>query len=220
MRDWNAHALAHLSSLRVAPARKSELALELGAHLEEFYADLRSRGMPEEQAYLETCAQAGNWRELCDEIFASTKEVTMLDRIKQIWVPAAVTFVFAYAALMCLEVYMNRGYLTHTSKPRGLAFFLPWFLLLPFIGAASGYISRHAKGEGWRVYLAASFPALVIAGVFLAYYVLFVAAGPQRPTANPAAFVWMLFAWAILPGLILCSGAALQGLLAKRTNIA
>jgi hypothetical protein len=219
VRDWTAYALTHLNSLRIAPARKQEVARELSGHLAEFYEELRSRGIPEQQAFLETCAQVGNWAELCDGVLATNKEVSMLDRIKQIWLPASVTFVFAYAALMFLEVARTRWMAPHVSGPRGVAFYLPWFLALPLVGAASAYMSRRAQAHGWRVYLAASFPSLVIAGVFWTLFVLYVMAGPQRPSANPAAFARMLFDWAILPALVLCVGVALQGVLGKRATI-
>lgn len=217
MRDWHAYALAHLDSLPLAPGRKLDVALELGEHLAEFYAELRSRGIPEERAFFETCAQAGDWEELCRGIYAATKEESMLDRMKQIWGPAIVTFVFAYSALMFLEVARNRGLLSHASAPRSPLFYLPWFLLLPFVGAASAYMSRRARGDGWRVYLAASFPVLVLGLVFLVLFASVVAMNPQRLTANPTAFVFLLFDWVVLPSLALCAGVALQGLLGRRT---
>jgi hypothetical protein len=218
VRDWNTYALAHLSSLRLATANKKAVALELGEHLEEFYAALRSRGVPEEQAFLQTCAQAGNWEELCDGIFAANKEVTMLDRIKQIWGPAAVTFIFGYAALMILDAARIRGVMSRAHEPRSLAYYLPWLLLLLPIGAAGAYMSRYARGDGWRVYLATSFPVLVFAGVLLILIATVAATDPQRLAANPKALVLLLANWVALPGLALCSGAALQGLLGTQPS--
>jgi hypothetical protein len=218
VRDWNACALDRLSSLRIADDRKRDLALELGEHLEELYADLRSRGVPEEQAYLETCARVGNWEELNNGIFTATKEATMVDRIKQIWMPAAVTFVLGYAALMILDVTRARGVMSHANRPRGLAIYLPWLLLLTVIGAAAAYMSRHARGEGWRVYLAASFPALAFGAVLLGLIAMVGATEPQRLSANPAALVLLLVNWVALPGLALCAGAALQGLVGGRAT--
>jgi len=214
VRDWNVYARAHLNSLRLAPAQKEEIALELGEHLEEFYAALRSRGVTEEQAFSETCAQVGKWKELCDGIFAATKEVSMFDRIKRIWIPAAVTFIFAHAALM----FLTSGPWTHQGETHSLVFYLPWFLVLPFVGGASAYMSRHARGDGWSVYFAASFPALAVAAVFLVFFAVVVAMNPQRLNAHPASLLAMLFDWAVLPGFALCVGGALQGLLARGTS--
>ncbi len=143
----------------------------------------------------------------------------MLERIKQIWVPAAVTFIFGYAALMILDVARARGAMSHVYQPRGLAIYLPWLLLLVVIGAAAAYMSRHARADGWRVYLAASLPAWAFGAVMLGLVGLVAATEPQRLSSNPAALVLLLVSWVLLPAVALCSGAGLQGLLARRNAV-
>jgi hypothetical protein len=202
MRDRAAYARDHLVWVPVPAGEKHRVAVELGAHLEEFYADLRAQGIPDEEAFTQTCDRAGDWEELGRGIVAALQEESMRDRIWQIWLPAVSTFVSSYVVLALLE----RAGIRPVS----------WLLLLPFVGAASAYLSRRARGHGWRVYLGASFPVLVLGVLFLILFSSVVALNPHGLYPKAIAFAGVMLGWVVLPGAALCAGAALQGL--RRTQ--
>jgi hypothetical protein len=212
MHDWRAHARDHLGSLCGSRADEEEVELELAGHLEEFYEALRAKGMPEEKAFSETCARAGDWEELRSGIVGAMKEETMHDRIKQIWIPAAVTFFASYFVLALFEWVGIRFLISHPGEPRGVVFYLPWLLFLPLTGAAGAYLSRRAQGDGWRVYLAASFPVLVLGALFLTIFLVVFAMNPQGLHTKAASLVTVMVGWVVLPGIALCMGVALQGI--------
>jgi hypothetical protein len=213
MPDWRAYARNRLGSLCSARADEEEVVCELAGHLEECYAALRAKGMPEEEAFSETCARTGNWEELRTGIVSAIQEGTMHDRIKQIWVPALVTLFSSYIVLALLQWAGTRPMISHPGEPRGVVFYLPWLFLLPLIGAIGAYLSRRAQGDGWRVYLAASLPALALGAFFLLLFPLTFAINRQVPLQTKGtALVTMMVGWVVLPGIALCMGVALQGL--------
>ncbi len=212
MHDWHAYARDHLGSLYLSTAHEEQVALELAGHLEELYTILRANGMSDEEAFSETCARAGNWEQLRSGIVGAMREETMHDRIKQIWIPAAVTFFASYFALALFEWVRIRFLISHPGEPRGGVFYLPWLLLLPVTGATGAYLSRRAQGDGGRVYLAASFPVLVLGALFLTIFLVVFAINPQGRHTKATALAKVMVGWVLLPGIALCTGVALQGL--------
>jgi len=218
MPDWRAHVRDHLGSLRHVRAEEEEVVCELAGHLEECYAALRAKGMPEEEAFSETCARAGNWEELRSGIVSAIEEGTMNDRVKQIWVPGLVTLLSSYVVLTLFQRIGVRPMVLHPGEPRGVVLYLPWLFLLPLIGAVGAYLSRRALADGWRVYLAASLPALALGAFFLLLFPLAFALDRQVPLhIKGTALVAMMVGWVALPGIALCLGVALQGLSKRRT---
>ncbi len=213
MPDWRAYVRDHLGSPCHARAEKEEVVSELAGHLEECYAALHTKGMPEEAALSETCARAGNWEELRRGIISAMEEGTMHDRVKQIWVPGLVTLLSSYIVLALLQWAGTRPMISHPGEPRGVVFYLPWLFLLPLIGAVGAYLSRRAQGHGWRVYLAASLPALALGAIFLLLFALAFALDRHVPLqVKGTTLVAMMGGWVVLPGIALCAGVALQGL--------
>src|SRR5580658_6020084 len=200
MRDWQAYARDQLGWPRLRPGEEDDVAVELAAHLEDFYADLRIQGIPDEEAFAQTCARAGNWQQLRKEIVDATQEESMHDRIKQIWLPALATFISSYLVLVLLERARIRPPFERSAEPHGAVYFLPWLLLLPLIGAASAYLSRRAHGRGWRVYLGASFPVLVLAVLLLILFSSIVAQNPHGLQTKANAFASVMLGWVALPG--------------------
>jgi hypothetical protein len=216
MPDWHAYVRDHLGPLRLPPGEEQHVAVELGEHLEEFYADLRAQGVGDEEAFARTCARAGDWEELRKGILRATQEEPMHDRIRQIWLPAVVTFISSYVVLALLERAGIHPPFEHPGQGRGVVFYLPWLLLLPFIGATSAYLSRRARGDGWRVYLGASFPVLVLGALFLLLFSIVAALNPHGLYTKATAFGGIMLGWVVLPGCALCAGAALQGLRSRQ----
>jgi hypothetical protein len=210
MRDWRAYVNERLGSERLE--QMADVVDELAAHLEECHAALRARGLPEEEAYAWACVQAGNWEELRRKVISAKQEGTIMDRVRQIWVPSLVTLLASFS-LMALVIRAGiQPIVSHAGGPRGIILYLPWLLLLPVIGAAGAYLSRRAQGSGWRVYLAGAFPALAILVALL--FTL-----PFRLVIDPyvvhdfqlRALVSIFLSWTILPGIALCVGVALEG---------
>jgi hypothetical protein len=210
MRDWRAYINEHLRSVRID--QKRDLADELAAHLDECYSALRARGLPEEEAYAQTCLRVGKWNELREAIESLRWEETMTDRVKQIWIPSLVTLFTSFAAMAVVIWAGVQPIVSHAGEPRGIILYLPWLLVLPVIGAVGGYLSRRAQGSGWRVYLAGTFPAVAILCIFAMVL-------PFRLVIDPyvvhdfqlTALVSMTLSWVILPGIALCIGVALEG---------
>jgi hypothetical protein len=212
MRDWDAFVKQHLGSSQIADAE--DVARELAGHLEEYYEALRAQGLPEEEAFLRTCAETGNWKELRRGIISAKKEGAMIDRVRQIWAPSLVTLSASVAA-MALFIWTGIPPISwHLGKARGVELYLPWLLLLPLIGAAGGYMSRRSQGAKWQIYLGGTFPALAIAAIFgLTFPFVALYVDPKVvPGCNLASLAAMTVSWVILPGIALCIGVALQGL--------
>src|SRR5208282_4833455 len=106
MRDWRAYVRENLGSLQIDQSVAEEVAGELAGHLEERYEALRAQGLPEEEAFLRTCAEAGNWKDLRRGVISAKKEGTMSDRVRQIWVPSLVTL---YASVAAMGLFIWAG---------------------------------------------------------------------------------------------------------------
>ncbi len=219
MPDWHAYVQDHLGSLSASRSGEEgeEVERELAAHLEEFYAALLANGTPEVEAFAQTCARAGNWQQLRSGIIAAKQERTMRDRVRQIWLPGLIAFMASYFVLCLLQRAGARPLYSHPGEPVGVIFYLPWLFLLPLVGAAAGYLSRRAQGNGWRVYLASCVPVLALATLFLVLFpVSFIVDKQVPPQAKVTTLVTLMFGWVLLPGVALCAGVALQGLRKSR----
>ena len=217
MRDWEAYVRRRLGSLRDTRGGEEGVVRELAGHLEECYAAFRAQGVPEEQAFSQTCEQAGNWGELRRGIVLAIQGGTMRERVRQIWMPGLVTLLSAYMVLAILQWAGTRPLASHPGEPRGIVFYVPWLLLLPLTGAVGGYLSRRARGSGWRVYFAASFPALALGLFFLLLFPLTFIMDRQIPLEiKGTALAAFMVGWVTLPGLLLSVGVALQGMWTMR----
>jgi hypothetical protein len=216
MRDWRAYVNERLGSERMA--QRAEVADELAAHLEECYSTLRAEGLPEEEAYAWTCVRAGDWEQLRREMISAKQEGTIMDRVRQIWVPSLVTLLASFGSMAVLIGAGVQPIVSHPGEPRGIILYLPWLLALPLIGAAGAYLSRRAQGSGWRVYLAGAFPALAILTAVLLILPFRLAIDPYVVhDFETRALASVILSWTILPGISLCTGVALEGLRKSRT---
>jgi len=128
---------------------------------------------------------------------------TVNARTATFWLPALVSLT---AAMLCLTVSTRAG-LQPRFVARGVAtlvVYVPWLLMLPFCGAAGGYLSRRAGGERGACLAAGVFPviAMTILVGFLTLIGKFVYSKPQW-----IHFSMGLLLGAILPGLALLLGA-------------
>jgi len=143
----------------------------------------------------------------------------MSDRIRQLWVPGLVTLLLANVALTVMQRLHVEPLLISVGKYWMLCVYVPWLLILPMVGAVGGFLARRARSHGWHVYLAAAFPALVIAGLFLV--ILPLARLFDRDVSSHIQLNGVLAgltSWVVLPGMALAAGVVLQGLRPKRAG--
>jgi hypothetical protein len=217
MRDWRAYVNERIGSAGFEEI--GDVADELAGHLEECYAALRAQGLSEEEACAWTCVRAGNWEELRRGVISAKQEGTIMDRVRQIWVPSLVTLSASFGVMAVVIGAGIQPIISHPGEPRGIILYLPWLLVLPLIGALGAYLSRRAQGTGWRAYLVGAFPAVAILVAFLLIL-------PFRLAIDPyvvhdfqlGALVSTILSWTILPGIALCIGVALEGLRKSRVD--
>jgi hypothetical protein len=213
MPDWLAYVNAHLDRLSLPEAESLQVREELAAHLEDTYLSLRAQGASESEAVRLTCDQVSSWQGLCRDILSARSEAFMENRVSQLWIPGLVTLFSAYVLLALMQFAGLRAMSSHPGEPRGIVLYLPWILSLPLIGAIGAYLSRRAQATGWRVYFAASLPALALGVLFLLISPLAFVLDPHVPLSIKAtALAAGLVNWVILPGIALCIGVALQSL--------
>jgi hypothetical protein len=213
MLDWLAYVNHRLSRLPLSEAEALQVMEELAAHLEDDYLSLRAQGVSESEAVRLACAQVSSWRELRRDILSAKLEGFMQNRVSQLWIPGLVTLFSAYALLALMQFAGLRAMTSHPGEPRGIVLYLPWILSLPLIGAVGAYLSRRAQATGWRVYFAASLPALALGVFFLLILPWSFVVDPQVPLhTKGTALAALMVSWVILPGFALCLGVALQSL--------
>ncbi len=213
MRDWLAYVNDHLGRLPLSEPESSQVREELAAHLEDSYLSLRAQGFSESDAARRVCDQVPSWQDLHRDILAAKSEAFMQNRVAQLWVPGLVTLFSAYALLALMQFAGLRAITSHPGEPRAIVLYLPWVLSLPLIGAVGAYLSRRARATGWRVFFAASLPALAFGAFFLLIFPLsFVIDRHVSLREKGTGLAAFMVNWVILPGLALSLGAALQSL--------
>jgi hypothetical protein len=225
MRDWQAYVEGRLGALRLEQRESDEVVRELAGHLEECYDGLRAEGLDEEEAFTRACEQAGNWAELRRGVI-SAKEGKMSDRVNQIWIPSLVTLFSGWGVLGLVIWSRTQPWKQYDSTSHGIdlgilalwvTLYWPWLLSLPLIGAAGAYLSRRAKGTGWRVYLSGAFPVLALGVVFAVTFPFAFAVDTEvAPFFKISSMLANVVSWIILPGIALWLGIVLQGWLGER----
>lgn len=213
MPDWLAYVNHRLGRLTLPEVEASQVKEELAMHLEDTYLSLLAQGISESEAVRLTSDQVSSWQELRRNILAAKSEAFMHNRVRQIWIPGLVTLFSAYVLLALMQFAGLRAMTSHPGEPRGIVLYLPWILSLPLIGAIGAYLSRRAQATGWRVYFAASLPALALGVLFLLILPWSFVVDPQVLLhTKETALAGLMVSWVILPGFALCLGVALQSL--------
>jgi hypothetical protein len=211
MRDWQQHVRERLGSSGLGRAEDEEIAGELAGHLEENYEAFRVQGLSEDEAFLRTCEQAGNWDELRRGVILARQEGMMRDRVKQLWVPSLLSLLMSWAVLALILWVGIRPLIWNEGPPWSVIVYVPWLMLLPFVGAAGAYLSRRAQWTGWRPYVAGAFPALAMGCVILMILPFSFIVDPQVvPGLKFASVAAATVSWVVLPGIALCVGVAFQ----------
>jgi hypothetical protein len=218
MRDWYEYVRSHLDAARFDRTNEENVTREIAGHLEEHYQTLRLEGQGEEQAFLNTCNQVGNWKDLSKVTISERQEVAMTDRVKQIWIPSLLTLLVSWTILALLIWKGPQPWIWYWGASHGVILYPPWLAALPFIGAAGAYLSRNARGNGWRVYLSGTFPAVAAAAIFaLTLPSLFFVDSKVVPGVTVSSLSADIFSWLVLPGIALYAGVAVQGFRKSQT---
>ena len=219
MRDWQQYVREHLGSSGLGRAEDEDIAGELAGHLEECYESFQVQGLTEGEAFLRTCEQTGNWKELRREVILARQEGMMADRVKQLWIPSLLSLLISWTMLALILWVGIRPLIWHEGPPWSVIVYVPWLMFLPFVGAAGAYLSRRAQWTGWRPYVAGAFPALAMGCVVLMILPFSFIVDPQIvPGLRFASVAAAAVSWVVLPGIALCIGVAFQGMAQKTSR--
>jgi hypothetical protein len=220
-----------LGNLGLGPRRQEEILRELGEHLEDHAAALEARGLTSDEAARRAVDVVPDWSKLRIEILSAETEETSMDmnyRTKVFWLPAMCALaissgllaVFQHAGLMPRFYWFSGQPGTYPF----FAFYVPWLIALPVVGAVAAFWSQLAGGKALYRMLAALAPSLGILGFFLIgpFIALLIrmvmAVHYHRPISffltgfSLVQFIYgflILFAnWVLLPAIALFIGAA------------
>jgi hypothetical protein len=208
MPEWRKLVSEHLGALALDPHERAEVVEELAAHLDETFADLRHRGLAEQDATQRCLSEVHDWRDLRRKIqTARGKGNIMTSRVTQLWLPGLVTFTLSMVLLALTEIFGPKPWTTWGHNPPIALFYIPWLLSLPFVGALGAYLSQRAGGSRRAILFSIIFSilpflatALVVIPVSMAFdHVI-------RHNVQPMAFLMFLFGWVFIPGVALLAG--------------
>ena len=137
----------------------------------------------------------------------------MNERVAKFWLPSLVTLLLGWGILAILIWAGVQPWMTHPAEARGLEVYVPWLIVQPLVGALGAHLARRANATGWRLYVAAAFPAIAAAVVFLILIPWAVLVDRNvGPDFRFVSFAANTISWVILPGLMLCAGVAVERL--------
>ncbi|OLB27739.1 MAG: hypothetical protein DMG41_15390 [Acidobacteria bacterium] len=221
MPDWQELLRQRLSGLALAAEERGDVHAELAAHLEESYEFLRTKGLPEQAAMQQTLAQVADWQDLRRRIqTARTKENSMNDRVKQLWLPGFVTFLLSMSLLALNEIFGPKPFaLMKVGQLPMVLFYIPWLLSLPLVGALGAYLSHRAVGSQRAIFSSIVFPVLpFLASILLVLPVSLIFDRFIGHNPSPIGLVMALLGWVLAPGVaLLAGGLVAQFFLSRRS---
>lgn len=135
---------------------------ELAVHLEEAYETACARGVTEAVALEQALEEGKDWRVLRSNIRrARSKEDSMNDRTKSLWLPALITLLGASVSLVFFRYVGVRPHVLWFGKA---ALYLDWAWLvsLPILGALGVHLSGRAQAPATARLAAGLAPAIVM----------------------------------------------------------
>jgi hypothetical protein len=216
----------HLGQVGLAHRREEEILRELSDHLEDHAVVLEASGMVREDAVRKALDSVSDWPALRSEILlAETGGANMNYRTKVLWLPAlgALTLSSALLALCQFSGVAPHFVWVNMNLQPYFAFYTPWLIALPFVGAVGAFWSQRMGGKIVHRLFAALAPAVwflpflpMPVATLLVYVVLHLL--PHRAwqdtilvnfhAAPLMGIVAMLVSWVFLPAVGLLLGAA------------
>jgi hypothetical protein len=201
MPDWNQLVRARLWHLDLRSNEMDAVVVELAAHLEERFTELRLQGVSFEDAVQRSLEQVPDWNSLAKEIHAAKTGDFMNLRTRTLWLPGVLTLTLSMGFLLILQF---SGLQPHSASWGSggplLLFYIPWLVSLPLFGALGAFLSMRAGGSRRMVLLCSIFPAVYQAVCF--FVILPLALVFNRNVAlhfHSASLFPQIFAWLILP---------------------
>ena len=215
MRDWRKEASRKLADSRLSAEECEEIARELAGHLEDLYSDARNRGLDESAAIQCAIAELHEDARLGPKLRCARQEGNMMiERMKRFWFPS-VAILFASAAfLAAIQAAGVRPYFMMKGE-LPLVIYLPWLVVLPFLGAGGAYWARCQRGGQTVAGAIELLPVLKFFGSFVAVFVVSllvalpvcVALGALTPNAKFfIVLAGAILSWVIIPGATLLLG--------------
>jgi hypothetical protein len=208
MPEWRKLVGEHLGALALDPHERAEVVEELAAHLDETFADLRHRGLAEQDAIQRCLSEVHDWRDLRRKIqTARGKGNIMTSRVTQLWLPGLVTFTLSMVLLALTEIFGPKPWTTWGHNPPIALFYIPWLLSLPFVGALGAYLSQRAGGSRRAILFSIIFSILpFFATILVAMPISLAFDHVIAHNIQPMAFLVFLFGWVFIPGVALLAG--------------
>jgi len=219
MPDWQKLVRTRLSGLVLEPAERAGVIAELAAHLEQVFEEWREQGLAGEEAIRRTLLQVEDWQDLRRRIQTfRTKENTMNDRVKQLWLPGLLTFALSMGLQELVQKFGPKPLILSLDKGTPiLMFYIGWLLMLPLAGALGAYLSKRAGGSVRMVLSSSLFPVLPFAVVFLIATPIGLMIGNSLAHhIVTVAFFTMALGWVLAPGAALFVGGLLVQLFLSR----
>jgi hypothetical protein len=230
MRDWKKLVRERMSGLNLPPDLKEEVVSELAAHLEDGYQNEVARGLGESEASRHVLSEV-QWNKLAREIRrATSKEESMNNRTRALWLPAMVNLTVAAVLLIILVELGADDRMTRSTwlavnqlalDHRGHVWFFvlvykllemihpSWLLTLPLSAAAGCFMARRAQASAAVRLMVGLAPSLLWLAVFVAMSLEFELDRWQFPTGFPLEFSYFALSalgWIVLPAVPLLLG--------------
>ena len=207
--DWREIVRKRLRACALPPAQREPIISELAAHLEETYEAARSQGLTETEAVQLALQEAGDWNVLSKNIYRAAKEQPMNHRAKSLWLPSLASFAAASLFLLVLtQISMQPQFLVRLNSGLGRSFYIEWLCAQLLFGALGAFLSRRAGGTRAARVVAATFPAIVLFGLWALW--IPVSAFLEHNVfvlRHPLYYALGFFVWVVPPGIALLLGA-------------
>jgi len=210
MPNWPKIVREGLENCGLPLPQRDEVIRELAAHLEETCEHARSNGLDEAAAVEFTLQAVSDWPVLAAEICrAKSKEYPMNHRTSTLWLPALASFGSASLFLLALTwISRQPFYLVRLQAGLAFWFYVAWLLAQVLCGALGAFLSGRAGGTSTARIAAASFPAIVMLGLWAV--VIPVSALAEHNiyvTQHPVRHALGIFVWVLPPAFALLLGA-------------
>lgn len=211
MPDWKKLVRERLGSTQLPSHVCDTVRAELAVHLEETYEQARSNGLTKIEAVELTMQEVDDWHVLAANIrHATSEEDSMNHRTKTLWLPGLASLAAASLFLLALtELSLAPQYLERVNSGLGRSLYIAWLCAQILFGALGAFLSRRAGGTRAARVVAATFPAIVMFGLW-AFWIPVSALAEHNAFVlhHPLYYALGIFIWVLPPALTLFLGAA------------